>query len=100
MPNARGEQVQSAGTHWLSVGERRQLQEGKVVSLPTAGITFQLLGEGCRVSPACPVFRFCACWSLLLAVPVGDSGLFRECFSVTFEADLRSDLKGTDPRTD
>ena len=54
--------VQSAGTHWLSVGKKRHLH------FPlTAGITFQLPREGCRVSSAWSPFHCGACWLLWLA---------------------------------
>ena len=69
---------------------------------PTAGITSQLLREGCRAGTDWSASHCCACWSLWLAGPGSLSLLavvpdFSVCFPVTSVAVLR--YKGTDPRT-
>ena len=63
--------------------------ERKSSSLPTAGLSFQLLWEGCRVGPGWSAFPCCACWSLWLAGPGALSILaavpaFRAFFLVAF----------------
>ena len=68
---------------------------------PTAGITSQLLREGCRAGTDWSASHCCACWSLWLAGPGALSPLavvphFSVCFPITSVAVLR--YKGIDPR--
>ena len=80
--------------------------EKKSCFLPTAGITFQLPREGCRVGSVWSAFPCFACWSLWLAGPCplspvapgcfpGRPLFLRVCFFVTSEAD-----RGGDPVTE
>ena len=96
-----GEQVQSAGTHWLSVGKKTSLTERSCFPL-TVSITFQLQREGCRVSPAWSAFRCCACWSLWLAGPGALSLLAAvQVFLGSFVGVgcVHPAYEGTDPKT-
>ena len=76
--------------------KNRQSQNRKVnLFLPTAGISFLLLSEGCRVGPAWSTSPCFACWSLWLAcpdavsllTPVGRPHFLRAFFSVTSDTD-------------
>ena len=108
VPDARGASASSLQGPTGSVWARDVTHRKSELCFPlTAGITFQLQREGCRVSPARSAFRCGACGVALVGpswCPVapgccpGVSPVFRGCFSVTSEADVGIRLQGHRPK--